>query len=285
MNRLPLDLRERILSALVEGNSVRGTARIVAVDKKTVLRLLAEVGDACDDYLGQTIRGIRPARIQCDEIWSYCHAKERNLKPEMRGKEGVGDLWTWTAIDADSKLLITWHLGKRLRDDAYTFVRDLAARVASERVQISTDGLGSYIDAIKLWFYHRADHGSEVKDYGILDDGTPERKYSPMIVKRVIRTAHYGVSDPDHITTAHVERHNLTMRMSMRRFTRLTNGFSKKAENLQRALAINFMYYNFCRKHMTIKTTPAIKAGLTDRYWTLRDLARLPDLMAGGAAA
>jgi IS1 family transposase len=285
MNRLSLDLRVRILSALVEGNSVRGTGRIVGVDKKTVLRLLADVGDACDVYLDQTMRDLRPKRVQCDEIWSFCHAKEKNLKPEMRGTAGVGDLWTWTAIDADSKLLITWHLGKRLRDDAYTFVRDLSARVTSDRVQISTDGLAIYNDAIRLWFYHRADHGSEVKDYGLLDDGAPERKYSPMVVKSVVRKAVYGNPDPDNISTAYVERNNLTMRMSMRRFTRLTNGYSKKAENLQRALAINFMYYNFCRKHMTIKTTPALKAGLTDRYWTLHDLANLPDFMAGGAAA
>jgi hypothetical protein len=180
---------------------------------------------------------------------------------------------------------VTWHLGKRLRGDADLFVRDLAARVVSERVQITTDGFGAYNEPIQRWFEYRADHGSEVKDYGVLDDNVPERKYSPMVVKQVIRTPIWGVPDPDHISTAYVERNNLTMRMSMRRFTRLTNGFSKKAENLQRALAINFMYYNFCRKHQTIKTTPAIAASLTNRIWTLHDLANLPDLMAGGAAA
>jgi IS1 family transposase len=285
MNRLTLDLRVRVLAALVEGNSVRGTARIVGVDKKTVLRLLADVGDACDFYMDQNVRNLRCERVQCDEIWSFCHAKERNLKPEMRGADGVGDLWTWTAIDADTKLIVTWHLGKRTSDDADLFVRDLAARVVSERVQISTDGLGTYNEPIQHWFEYRADHGSEVKDYGLLDGDTPERKYSPMVVKQVVRTPIWGVPDPDHISTAYVERQNLTMRMSMRRFTRLTNGFSKKAENLQRALAINFMYYNFCRKHQTIKTTPAIKAGLTDRLWTLHDVARLPELMDGGLAA
>lgn len=285
MNRLPLEDRVRILAALVEGNSVRGTARMAGVDKKTVLRLLADVGDACDAYQYDTIRGLQSARVQCDEIWSFCHAKERNLKPEMRGADGVGDLWTWTAIDADTKLIVTWHLGKRTRGDANLFIQDLSERVVSERVQITTDGLGSYIEPIQRWFHHRADHGSEVKDYGLLDDETPERKYSPMVVKRVIRTPIWGVPDPDHITTAHVERNNLTMRMSMRRFTRLTNGFSKKAANLQRAIALNFMYYNFCRKHSSIKTTPAIKAGLTDRLWTLHDLAKLPDLMTDGLAA
>lgn len=284
MNRLGLDDRTRILAALVEGNSIRGTARMVGVDKKTVLRLLAEVGDACDLYLDQTMRGLSCRYVQLDEIWSFCHAKERNLPVELRGADGVGDLWTWTAIDAETKLIVTWHLGKRLRGEADLFVRDLAGRINSDRVQISTDGLGSYSEPIQRYFHHRADYGTEVKDYGLLDDESPERKYSPMVVKSVIRTPLYGVPDPDRISTAHVERNNLTMRMSMRRFTRLTNAFSKKAVNLQRSLAIHFMHYNFCRKHMSIKTTPAMKAGLTDRLWTLHDLARLPDLMDGGIA-
>ncbi len=285
MNRLPLADRVRILGALVEGNSVRGTARIVGVDKKTVLRLLADVGDACDVYLDQNVRGLKSERIQCDEIWSYCHAKQRNLPRELRGNDGVGDLWTWTAIDADTKLIVGWHLGKRTHQDASLFIRDLSQRVVSERVQISTDGLSFYNGPIKLHFFHRADHGSEVKDYGLLDEDSPERKYSPMVVKRVHRTIQYGVPDPDHISTAYVERNNLTMRMSMRRFTRLTNGFSKKAENLRRALALNFAFYNLCRKHQTIKTTPAIAAGLTNRIWTLHDLAKLPDVLSDSLAA
>lgn len=285
MNRLPLEGRVRVLSALVEGNSIRGTARIVGVDKKTVLRLLADVGDACDLYLFETIRDLKCERIQCDEIWSFCHAKERNLPVEMRGADGVGDLWTWTALDPDTKLIITWHLGKRLRGDAELFMRDLSRRVVSERVQITTDGFPTYIEPIQRWFHHRADYGTEVKDYGVLDDRAPDRKYSPMEVKAVLRRPVYGVPDPEHISTAHVERNNLTMRMGMRRFTRLTNAFSKKAVNLQRSLALHFMHYNYCRKHMSIKTTPAMKAGLTDRMWTLHDLARLPELIDGGAAA
>lgn len=285
MNRLSLALRVQVLSALVEGNSIRGTCRMVGVDKKTVLRLLADVGDACDVYQDDNVRGMKSERLQLDEIWSFCHAKERNLPREMRGADGVGDMWTWTAIDPDSKLIVTWHLGKRTKGDASLFVRDLGSRVVSQRVQITTDGFGNYNEPIQRYFHHRADHGSEVKDYGILDNETTERKYSPMVVKSVIRTPIYGVPDPEHITTAHVERQNLTMRMSMRRFTRLTNGFSKKAENLQRSLALYFMYYNFCRKHSTIKTTPAIKAGLTDRIWTLHDLANLPELMRSGLVA
>ncbi len=277
MNRLALEDRVRILSALVEGNSVRGTARMVGVDKKTILRLLADVGGACEAYFDEHVRGLSCERIQCDETWSFCHAKERNLPRELRGVEGVGDLWTWTAIDADTKLLITWHLGKRLRDHANVFVRDLSERITSQRVQITTDGFGAYSEPIRRWFEYRADYGTEVKDYGQLDDDAPERKYSPMVVKRVIRTPVYGVPDPDHISTAYAERQILTMRMSMRRFTRLTNGFSKKARNLELALAINFMYYNYCRVHSTIKTTPARKAGLADHIWTLHEIAQLPD--------
>jgi IS1 family transposase len=285
MNRLPLAVRVQVLSALVEGNSIRGTCRMVGVDKKTVLRLLAEVGDACDGYQDDNVRGIRSQRLQLDEIWSFCHAKERNLPKEMRGADGVGDMWTWTALDADTKLIVTWHLGKRNARDADLFIRDLACRVSSERVQISTDGFNKYVLPIQRYFEDRADHGTEMKDYGMLDDESPERKYSPMVVKQVIRTPIYGLPDPDHISTAYVERQNLTMRMSMRRFTRLTNAFSKKALNLQRSLALYFMHYNFCRKHQTLKTTPAIKAGLTDRIWTLHDLANLPDVLRNSVAA
>ncbi|MHB8595165.1 MAG: IS1 family transposase [Acidimicrobiales bacterium] len=286
MNRLPLALRVQALSALVEGNSIRGTCRMVGIDKKTVLRLLADVGDACEAYLDETLRGLKCKRLQLDEIWSYCHAKERNLPRELRGADGVGDLWTWVAIDADTKLIASWFLGKRLKDDADAFIRDLASRVVSERVQITTDSYGAYIAPIQRYFHHRADHGTEYKVYGVqeTEENPTERKYSPLVVKEVVRTPIWGVPDPDHISTAYVERQNLTMRMSMRRFTRLTNGFSKKAENLQRAIALNFAYYNLCRKHSTIKTTPAIAAGLTDRIWTLHDLANLPNLMRGEAA-
>lgn len=288
MNRLPLEERVRILAALVEGNSVRGTARIVGVDKKTVLKLLADVGDACAAYHDETLRGLRCERLELDEIWSFCHAKERNLPADLRGTEGVGDMWTWTAIDPDTKLIVTWHLGKRTTADAQLFLNDLAERVVSERVQITTDGWGAYNKAIQRLFHHRADHGIEVKKYAddvLVAERGPERKYSVSEVYSITKTALYGVPDPEHISTAHVERQNLTMRMSMRRFTRLTNGFSKKALNLHRALALHFMHYNFCRKHQTLKTTPAIAAKLTDRMWTLHDLARLPELISGGLAA
>ena len=288
MNKLPLDLRVRILASLVEGNSIRGTARIVGVDKKTVLRLLTDVGDACAAYHDDTARDLKCERLELDEIWSFCHAKERNLPKNLRGADGVGDMWTWTAIDPDTKLIVTWHLGKRTPGDAQLFLKDLSERVVSERVQITTDGLGMYNKAIQRLFHHRADHGIEVKTFAhdvLAAERDPERKYAASEIYSISRKALYGVPDPDCISTAHVERQNLTMRMSMRRFTRLTNAFSKKALNLVRALALHFAYYNFCRKHQTLKTTPAIAAGLTDRMWTLHDLARLPELMSGGLAA
>ena len=256
---------------------------MTGVAKGTAIRLLEDVGDARDLYQDETIRNLTCVRVQCDEIWSFCQKKERRVRFEERGQD-IGDLWTWTAIDADTELVICWFLGKRTAADADVFIRDLSQRISSF-VQISTDGFSFYNEPIQRRFGYRADHGSEVKDYGLLDDASPERKYSPMVVKRVGRKEIWGAPMPEYISTAYVERQNLKMRMSMRRFTRLTNGFSKKAQNLQRALALHFMYYNFCRKHQTLKTTPAIKAGLTNRIWTLHDLARLPDIMRDSKAA
>jgi IS1 family transposase len=282
VNRLPLATRVQVLSALVEGNSIRGTCRMTGVAKGTVLKLLADVGDACDAYQDETLRNLTCVRVQCDEIWSFCHAKERNIPLQDKG-EGVGDMWTWTAIDADTKLVICWMMGKRTKPFAQMFTRDLAQRIKSY-VQVSTDGFGYYNGAIRKAFGHRVDYGQEVKVFG-KDPNVPDTRYSPPIVLETKRTAICGAPDPDHISTAYVERQNLTMRMSMRRFTRLTNAFSKKAVNMQRALALHFMYYNFCRKHQTLKTTPAIQAKLTDRTWTLQDLANLPDVMRDSAAA
>jgi len=273
-----LDVRNRGV-----GN-VRGTSRMTGVAKSTILRLLADVGDACDRYLDDTMRDLTCVRIQCDEIWSFCHAKERNLKPELRGSDWLGDLWTWVAIDADTKLVISFVVGKRTYDFCQIFVRDIAKRVKSY-VQLTTDGLGMYKENIKKAFGHRVDYGTEVKVFGIENSDEPDRRYSPMVVKEMRRSRVLGAPDPAYITTAHVERNNLTMRMQNRRFTRLTNAFSKKAQNHYRSLAIHFMHYNFCRRHMTLKTTPAIAHGLTDRVWTLYDLANLPDLMDGGLAA
>ena len=190
--------------------------------------MLVDVGGACDAYQYQNLRNLRPARLQLDEVWCFCYAKERNIPKELRGSQGIGDMWTWTALDPDSKLMVSWHLGKRLTEDAGAFIRDLATRVTSEQVQITTDGYNAYNWPIQRYFYHRADHGSEVKNYGRLPFEGADTKYSPMVVTDVTRKPVWGVPDERYITTAHVERNNLTMRTHMRRFTRLTNGFSEK---------------------------------------------------------
>ena len=285
MNRLPLDMRERVLACLCEGMSIRATVRVTGVAKNTIQKLLHDVGNACWGFQNEVLRDLQCERLQCDEIWSFVHTKDRNMMPGKRGVVGHGSVWTWTGIDPDTKLIVTWHLGQRERMDAQMFVRDLASRVTSERVQITTDGLGSYAAAIERWFYHRADYATEIKDFGYLGDENPDQKYSPMIVKSVKRRTLYGVPDPDHITTSHVERNNLTMRMSMRRFTRLTNAFSKKIENHALALSLHFMYYNFVRVHSTIKTTPAMAAGVADHQWTVRELAILGDMLRVEKAA
>jgi IS1 family transposase len=282
MNRLPLKERARVIGCLCEGMSVRATSRLTGVAKGTILRLLESVGAACDLYQSETLRDLQCRRVQCDEVWGFCGAKERNLKPERRGTLDLGDVWTWVAIDSDTKLIVTWLMGKRTRDEAFQFVGDLAARISSENVQITTDGFGAYVEPIERLF-PRADYGTEVKVYGRMPFESADSKYSPMVVTDVVRTPKWGAPDEKHITTAHVERNNLTMRMQMRRLTRLTNAFSKKAKNMSYAMAMHFMYYNFVRKHGTVGTTPAMAAGVTDRYWTYEDLANLPELMTGEA--
>jgi IS1 family transposase len=284
MNRLPLADRTRILAALCEGNSVRGTSRMTGAAKGTILRLLADVGDACSHYMDETMRDLRCERLQLDEIWSFCGAKEKNVPFERRGEDGIGDMWTWIAIDADTKLVPTFLLGKRDSYSCNEFVRDLANRLGSQRVQITTDGFGAYKPAISREFFGRVDFAQCVKEFG-LDPNEPEKRYSPSVVTSITTTVIVGDPDLKHTNTSYVERQNLTLRMGQRRFTRLTNGFSKKAENLARSLALHYMHYNFCRKHMTIKTTPAMAAGLTDRLWTLHDLARLPDMIRDREAA
>lgn len=284
MNRLPLEQRVRVLAALVEGNSIRGTSRMTGVDKGTILRLLADVGGACARYHDEIVRGLNCARVQCDEIWSYVAAKEAHIKPYKK-TESVGSVWTWVGIDSDTKLVVSYLCGQRTYRWARRFARDLAQRIDSH-VQISTDGLPTYAETIPFEFGIRADLGQEVKEYGTWQDATkPERRYSPSFVKSIRRTRVWGAPDPDYISTAHVERQNLTMRMSMRRFTRLTNAFSKKLENHRHALALHFMYYNFCRPHLSLRQTPAIHAGLTKRTWTLHDIANLPDVLRNSEAA
>ncbi len=255
------------------------------VQKNTVLRLLAEVGDACGFFHDDLVRGVRAKRIEADEIWSYCKAKERNVPANKKG-DGVGDQWTWIAMDADTKLVISWLLAKRELWCARVFMCDLRERTIG-RVQISTDGFRGYLPAIEEAFGSDADNGQIIKQYGSMGQGRdPESRYSPAQVSSFYRVAVSGNPVMSDISTSHVERKNLTLRMSSRRFTRLTNGYSKKALNLNRALALHFMYYNYVRKHSGIKgKTPALAAGLTDRFWTLHDLANLPDVLRNREAA
>jgi IS1 family transposase len=272
MNKLNKDKRIQVIAALVEGNSVRATCRMTGVAKGTVLRLLAEVGQACADYQDRAIRNVKSRRIQCDEIWSFCYAKSKNVPEDMRGKFGVGDIWTWVAIDAETKLAISWLVGGRSAGYAKAFIADLATRLAN-RVQLTTDGYKIYLDAVEGAFGCDVDYATLVKLYG--DDRQAETRYSPAQCIGAQAAVITGKPDPRHISTSFVERQNLTMRMGMRRFTRLTNAFSKKVENLRHAVALHFAFYNLCRIHQTLRVTPAMEAGLTDHVWDIGEIAGL----------
>lgn len=275
MNRLSKDKRVQVVAALVEGNSIRSTVRMTGVAKGTVLKLLADLGAACSEYQQQTLVNLHCKRIQCDEIWSFCYAKEKNVPEHMKGRPGVGDVWTWTAMDADSKLVISWLVGERDAGYAAEFINDLAARLAT-RVQLTTDGLKVYLEAIEGAFGADVDFAQLVKLFG----ETPEqqqKRYSPPQCTGCQKHRIEGQPDPRHVSTSFVERQNLTMRMSMRRFTRLTNAFSKKVENLEAAVALHFMWYNFGRVHQTLRVTPVMQAGIADHVWTLEEIVGLLD--------
>jgi len=275
MNRLGTKRRAQVVAALVEGNSVRATVRMTGVCKKAVLKLLVDLGTACAKYQDEKLRNLSCKRIQCDEIWSFCYAKEKNLPKEMKGKFGFGDVWTWTAIDADSKLVPSWMVGERSVPFAAKFMNDLASRLAS-RVQLTTDGHKPYLRAIDGAF------GCEV-DYAMLEKlyATPPQegasRYSPAQCCGTRTHRVMGNPNPEHISTSFAERQNLTMRMNMRRFTRLTNAFSKKVENLRHAVAMHFMWYNFGRVHQTLRVTPAMQAGVADHVWSIEEIVGLLD--------
>jgi IS1 family transposase len=278
MNRLSTEKCAAIIGCLVEGNSIRSTVRITGASKNTITKLLVDIGAACAEYQDRTLRDLPCATIECDEIWSFCYAKQKNVPEQFRGTPGYGDVWTWTALCADTKLVPSWLVGERTTEDALTFAHDLRARLAEERVQITTDGLAAYREAITSAFDGSADHAQLHKVYG-LDPKLrgSERRYSPPMVTSTQVTVVSGDPDPGEISTSYVERQNLTMRMGMRRFTRLTNGFSKKIENLTHAVSLHYMHYNFGRVHQTLKATPAQAAGITDKRWTLTDIAGLLD--------
>ena len=281
MNQLNIVARARILHMLVEGNSLRATARMADVSRNTVDKLLQDVGAACLDYQDSVLRNLPCKTIECDEIWTFVYARAKNVPKEKKGQFGYGDVWTWTALCADTKLVPCWHVGRRNTTAARAFIDDLAGRLAN-RVQLSTDGHKPYLTAVKETFGTDIDYASIVKLYGDEDDeGKLKRRMAGGA--KVIGTRTTVVSgDPDlhRVSTAYAERQNLTMRMSMRRFTRLTNGHSKKVENHMHAISLHYMYYNFGLIHQSLRVTPAMAAGITDHVWSLEEIAELAPIEA-----
>lgn len=274
MNKLPLAKRVQILNMLVEGSSMRSTSRVVGVSINTVNKLLVDAGLACAEFHDTHVRNVAAKRVQCDEIWSYCYAKARNVATAKAAPDGAGDAWTWTAIDSDSKLIVSWLVGPRDTESGVIFMRDVAGRLAN-RIQLTTDGYGVYLDAVPGAFGREIDYALLVKLYK--QTGEARGRYSPAACVGARREPITGNPDRKHISTSHAERHNLTMRMSMRRFTRLTNAFSKKIENHVHALALYFVFYNFVRIHKSLRMTPAMTANVTDRVWDMEDVVRLVD--------
>lgn len=275
MNVLKAEKRRAVIAALVEGASINSTARMTEVSKPTILRLLADLGTACAKYQDEKLRNLPCKRLQCDEIWSFCYAKEKNVPEKLQGRLGFGDVWTFTAICADTKLVPSWFVGRRDTDHATVFVKDLASRLAN-RVQLTTDGHRMYLEAIEEGFGADIDYAQLVKLYNDPPSGI-EKRYSPGECCGTRKSKITGNPDPASISTSYVERQNLTMRMSMRRFTRLTNAHSKKIQNHQHALALYFMYYNFARIHLTLRVTPAMEAGVSDHVWSVEEIIGLLD--------
>ena len=272
MNRLSTAKRAQVIGALVEGNSINATCRMFGVGKHTVLRLLEDAGEVCADFHDKYVRNLRVRRLQCDEIWSFVGAKQKNASPEKKG-EGWGDVWTWTAIDAESKMCVSYLVGGRDGGWAYDFMQDCASRIHG-RVQLTTDGHKPYLEAVEGAFGMDVDFATLQKIYGAPTDAD-QRRYSPAKCIGTDLKVVSGNPDPKHVSTSYVERQNLSMRMGMRRFTRLTNGFSKKLANHAHQIAVYFFHYNFCRVHKTLRVTPAMEAGLTDHVWTLEELCGL----------
>ena len=276
MNKLTNEKRAQVVAALVEGMSIRATVRLTGVAKNTIAKLLIELGAACSEYMNKQFVNLDSKRVQCDEIWSFLAAKEKNVTPELREKNPhAGDTWTWVAMDADSKLIITWAIGARDAHSARLFIGDLAGRL-SNRIQLSTDGLKLYAFAVNGAFGNDIDYGIIMKRYeSPFNEGT--QRYSLPKCVGAEKQVRKGNPDEQHISTSYIERQNLTMRMHVRRMTRLTNGFSKKLESHCAAIAIHYAWYNYVRIHQSLRVTPAMAAGVTDRLWSIQDLVALLD--------
>ncbi|MDP4285083.1 MAG: IS1 family transposase [Bacteroidota bacterium] len=275
MNKLPISKKVQIINLLVEGSSLRAASRIADVSINTVTKLLVDVGRACQKFHNEKVVNVSTKRIQCDEIWSFVYAKDKNVTQEQK-EGGAGDAWTWVGIDADTKLVVSWFVGNRDADSANIFMNDVATRLKN-RVQLTTDGLKAYLEAVTENFGSQIDFAQLIKLYGGSEGAGNEKKYSPAECTGAKKHAVSGNPDPKHISTSYVERQNLTMRMHMRRFTRLTNGFSKKIENHCYAIALHFVYYNFVKIHKTLRVPPAMEAGLIKRLMSIEDIVRLAD--------
>ncbi|MGX5799661.1 IS1 family transposase [Bradyrhizobium sp. Arg314] len=273
MNKLDTATRSKILHLLCEGQSIRAITRVMGMSKNTVAKLLSDAGAVCAAYQDEALRNLTSKRIQVDEIWSFTYAKEKNVRAAKAAPEWAGDTWTWTAIDADTKLVMSWLVGGRDSEYAMAFIDDLSRRLAN-RVQLTSDGHRAYLEAVEGAFGGDVDYAMLVKIYGTSPDSAKGR-YSPAECTGARKETVEGNPDPKHVSTSFAERQNLTMRMHMRRFTRLTNGFSKKVEAHANAVALHFMYYNFVRIHKTLRVTPAMAAGVTDKLWEIADIVAL----------
>jgi IS1 family transposase len=270
MNRLTSEQRAKVISCLIEGNSVRSTVRITGVAKKTVMRLVFEVGTFCAQYQDRVFQNLKCERMQVDECWSFCYCKQKTVTEDIATKNpGAGDAWLWAAIDADTKLVPCWLIGKRDPNSARDFIEDLAGRLAN-RIQLTSDGLKLYVKAVGKAFAGDIDYAQLVKIYGLPEE--PEKRYSPAVCIGCESHVIIGDPDPKHINTSYIERHNLSVRMTVRRFTRLTNAFSKKIENHAAAVALGYFAYNFIKVHRTLRMSPAMAAGITNRLWDVADL-------------
>jgi IS1 family transposase len=279
MNKLPIAKRAQILSMLCEGSSMRAITRVTGVSINTVTKLLIDAGKACDAYHDEHVRGVKAIRIQCDEVWAFCYSKQKNVADAKAAPEGAGDVWTWTALEASSKLLVSYMVGNRDGEYAAALMDDLRGRLAN-KVQLTTDGHKAYLQAVEDAFGADIDYAMLVKLYGAgpaTTDDAAGRRYSPAECVGIRKETITGKPDPKHVSTSYVERSNLSIRMHMRRFTRLTNAHSKKIENHIWAVALHVMFYNFVRIHSTLRMSPAMAAGVSDRLWEMSDIVALID--------